>query len=99
MRRRILLLGALVAVLFVFIGGALIYEQANNGRKLGLLDLYQRIDIGMPREQVEAILGPPIFANDDPPGGGVQAHYLDQEYAERSLLPHESPFLPVGISV
>jgi hypothetical protein len=69
------------------------------GRKPGIHELYEKLEPGMSRRQVEAVLGEPVFPPLEQPNGEVHAAYLGQEYAERSLLPHESPFMPAGISV
>jgi hypothetical protein len=53
----------------------------------------------MTRREVEDVLGEPVFPPLEQPSGEVEAAYLGQEYAERSLLPYEAPFLPAGIYV
>jgi hypothetical protein len=98
MRRWIFLLGSLLVLLLIFLTCALIHERAGE-QKLGILDLYQRIEIGMTRERAEEILGPPLWPPQDGLGEEIRLHYLDHEYAERSLLPHESPLAPAGIFV
>lgn len=53
----------------------------------------------MSRGQVEGVLGNPVVPPIDRPGGLVDVLYLGPRYAERELLPHESPFLPAGVRV
>ena len=66
------------------------------GHKLGILDLYKQLELGMSWREVEDIVGKPMYAPLEYPNGEVRAEYLGREYAERSLLPHESPISPAG---
>ena len=72
---------------------------AQRGAKVGIVELFKKLEIGMTRQQVEVLLGAPVRTPLKGPGEDLQVDYLGPEYAERSLLPHESPFAPAGIFV
>jgi hypothetical protein len=65
--------------------------------KAGLMELYEKIKLGMTRAEVETVLGKPIIQPLNQPGGEVQVHYLGVEYRERTMLKQESPYAPAGI--
>lgn len=65
----------------------------------GIVGLYNKLEIGMNRRQVEAIVGKPVLEPVKGRGDDLRVYYLGVEYAERPLLPHESPRSPAGIFV
>jgi hypothetical protein len=69
------------------------------GAKPGILDLYKKLKPGMTPQEVEAILGKPILPPTEQPNNYQNANYLGSEFAERTLLPYESPLFPAGIYV
>src|SRR5439155_15757676 len=67
-------------------------------RKVGLMQLFDKLQPGMSRKDVEKLLGKRIVEN-DVGDGSVRAYYLGYEYRERPRKDFESPFMPGGIAV
>lgn len=62
-----------------------------------ILRLYVRLEAGMTREQVEAIVGKAISTPLRQPNGEEECWYIDK--SERHMEPHESPWGVGGIKV
>ncbi len=76
-------------------------ETASGGRKQvsesRILRLYHQLKVGVTREQVEAILGKPLFPSLRQPSGEEELWYIRE--GERLMQPYESPWGPGGIVV
>ena len=73
---------------------------AKQAPRLGIVALFKKLEIGMSRQQVEAIVGSPVYSPLEGPGEDLRVDYLRQEeYQERGLLAHESPISLGGIFV
>ena len=62
-----------------------------------ILALYDQLQVGMTREEVEAIVGEPMLPPLEQPDGEVNCSYVAER--ERLLERHESPWGPGGIVV
>ncbi len=62
-----------------------------------ILRLYHQLKVGMTRDQVEAILGKPLFPSLDNSSGEEMLWYIDER--ERRMLLTESPMGPGGIRI
>jgi hypothetical protein len=67
-------------------------------KKVGLLDLFDKLKPDMTRKDVEKLVGKHISEN-DVGDGSARAYYLGNEFRERPPTPSESPFMPGGIVV
>lgn len=76
-----------------------IHRDSDDTPKAGLRALYEKVQVGMSRPDVEAILGAPEFPPLEQPSGETWVNYLGDSYRERDPLPHESPYSFTGMRV
>lgn len=82
------------------IGVCFVVQQGTRKRQRGaILSRFAQIQYGMTRDEVEAILGLPIYSPSQLRDGSVEVPYLGPERRERRASSHESLLAFAGIIV